>query len=263
MEPKRRIVLVPYDYSELSVYATKHAVQIAKITESDIIFLHVVNDVADEGKEMKRMQEVADGITNKYGVHTEVKIRVGRVSHVIKHMAQILDVFLVVMKTQPPKGKEKILGSRTIRAMIGSNIPFYVVQAPPQRLAMRKVVFPIDFRLENKEKLSWINSLSKFYRQKIFLVKPKLKDYRIRNNVDFARRFLEGKKINYEIVTMHGQFSNVQETLNYAHDIKADAVVIMLSKSLTFDKLLFGFRDQQYIYNKHKMHKVQVVVHVD
>ena len=253
MTDKKRIILVPYDYSELSVYATKHAVQIAKITGSEITFLHIIQNISHEGVETERLKEVADNITNKYGVKTDIKIRPGKVSRVIKLMAEFLDVFLVVMKTQPPIGKEKFTGTRTVRVMLGTPIPFYVAQEAPRRLAMRKVVFPIDFRFENKEKLSWVNTLAKYYRQKIYLFRPNDKDYRIRNNLNFAKRFLEGKNIDYEIVKAKGKYSMVEETLNFAQEIKADAMVIMLSKRLSIDKMLFGLKEQKYISNKYKI----------
>ena len=253
MTEKKRIILVPYDYSELSVFATKHAVQIAKITDSEITFLHVIQQISHEGVETQRLKEVAEGITNKYGVKTDIKIRPGKVSDVIKLMAEFLDAFLVVMKTQPPIGKERLIGTRAVRVMVGSHIPFYVTQEAPKRLAMRKVVFPIDFRFENKEKLSWINTLSKYYKQKIYLYRPNVKDYRVRNNLNFAKRFLEGKNIDYQIIQAKGRYNVVDETLEYANEIKADAIVIMLSKRLSMDKLLFGLKEQKYISNKFKI----------
>lgn len=253
MDKKKRIILVPYDYSELSGYATKHAVQIAKITDSEIVFLHVISELSREGEETTRLQEVADAITAKYGVTTSVKVRPGKVSRVIKLVAKFLDVFLVVMKTQPPKGKERFLGSRSLRLMMGTDIPFYVVQDIPRRLAMRKVVFPIDFRWENKEKLSWIKTLSKYYKQKIYLFKPNARDYRIRNNLEFSKRFLESKGIDYQIVTSRGKYHVAEESLSFANEIKADAIIIMLSKQITFDKLLFGLREQAYISNPYKI----------
>ncbi|MCG8697668.1 MAG: universal stress protein, partial [Bacteroidales bacterium] len=218
-----------------------------------ITFLHVIKDLSKEPEETQRLSEVAEGITSKYGVTTDIKIRAGKPSDVIKIMAEFLNAFLVVMKTQPPIGKERFLGSRTIRIMMGSTIPFYIAQEAPRRLAMRKVVFPIDFRWENKEKLSWINTLSKYYRQKIYLFKPKIKDYRVRNNLGFAKRFLEGKNIDYEIITANGQYNVIDETIEFAKEIKADALVIMLTKRVTFEKLLFGLKDQKYIANKHKI----------
>lgn len=251
MNPTKRKILVPFDFSEPSEYAVKHAIQIAKITESDIVFLHVIADLKKEAEALKRLREAADAFINKYGVSIECKIRPGRVMTAIRTFAETIDAFLVVMKTQKPKAKEKYFGSRAIKVMMGSKIPFYVVQAPPKRLALRRVVFPIDFRQENKEKLSWISFLSKYYTSKIFLFKPPANDYHVRNNVEFAKRFLEGKDINYEIVTAKKSFNIAEETVKFAHEINAELIIIMLSKNITVAKALLGLKDQKYISNDH------------
>lgn len=253
MNPTKRKILVPYDFSGLSDCAVDHAVQIATIIESSIVFLHVIHELKDELKAMKRLEEVAQRYSNKFGVTIECKVRPGRVSDAIKTFASTIDALLVVMKTQKPRGKEKYFGSRAIRVMIGSKIPFFVVQARPKRIALRHVVFPIDFRYENKEKLSWISFLSKYYTSKIYLFKPKANDYHIRNNLEFAKRFLEGKDINYEIVTGKSSFCQPSEVTEFANQIKAELIIIMLSKNITKAKLMLGLKDQKYISNNYNI----------
>ncbi len=253
MNPIKRKILIPYDFSELSDHAVKHAVQIAKITESDLVFLHIVHELTDESIALKKLQNVANEVSKKYGLKADCHVRPGKVSTAIKTYAETIDAFLVVMKTQEPSGREKLLGSRSVRVMAGSRIPFYVVQEPPKRLALRRVVFPIDFRKENKEKLAWISYLSKYYTSKIFLFKPNANDYIIRNNLEFAKRFLEGKNIDYEIVTAKRKFNMVQETIEFAHNISAELIIIMLSKNLTIAKTMMGLKDQNYISNQYKI----------
>ena len=249
MNPSNRKILIPFDFSGLSEYAVKHAVQIAKVIESELVFLHIVSDLGEEAEAMRKLQEAAHEFTAKYGVRIECKILPGRVSDAIRTFAETIDALLVVMKTQKPQGKEKYFGTRAIRVMLGSRIPFYVVQAPPKRLALRHVVFPIDFRKENKEKLSWISFLSKYYRSKIYLFKPNANDYHIRNNLEFAKRFLEGKEIDYEIVTGKSIFSSPRDTIEFANQIKAEMIIIMLSRNITLAKLMLGLIDQKYISN--------------
>lgn len=253
MNAAKSKILVPFDYSESSEYAVKHAVQIAKITETSIVFLHIIQELSQEAAELKKLQDYADEIRKKYGVNIECKIRPGKVSSVIRTYAETIDALLVVMKTQRPKGREKYIGSRTIRVMAGSKIPFYVVQAPPKRLGLRRVVFPIDFRKENKEKLAWISYLSRFYTSKIYLFKPNATDYIIRNNLEFAKRFLEGKDIDYEIITGKKKFNLASETLSYANEINAELIIIMLSKNISVAKAMIGLKDQKYISNEYRI----------
>lgn len=253
MSTEKQKILVPYDYTELSEYAVKYAVLIAKTIGADLVLLYVIRDIAEESEHQKRLSETADSISNKYGIHIEIKIRVGVIHKVIKIVAETLDVFMVIMKTQPPRGKERFLRSRSIRVMRGSSIPFIVVQAPPKRLAFRKVVFPIDFRKENKEKLIWISTLSKYYISKIFLFKPHISDYLVRNNVEFSKRFLEGKNIDYEIVTNNLNGGFTEASIEFAHKVDAQLIIIMLRSHIGTFSNLFGHSDQKYISNKYKI----------
>jgi nucleotide-binding universal stress UspA family protein len=253
MTTNHRKILVPYDYTELSEYAVKHAVIIAKIVEADLVLLHIVNDITDEANDTKRLRDVADSFASKYGVNVEIKIRPGVVRKVIKVVAETIDAFLVIMKTQPPRGKEKFLRSRSIRVMMGSQIPFIIVQAPPKRLGFKKVIFPIDFRKENKEKLIWISTLSKFYTSKIYLYKPNRRDYQVKTNLEFSRRFLEGKNIDYEIVTSPKGKYFTESSIDFAQEVDANLIIIMLSKNIGRFSNLLGLNEQKFISNKYKI----------
>ncbi len=248
-----RKILVPYDYTNKSEYALKYAVQISKIVETDIVLLHVVEDISEEATHLKKLKEVADAFKTKYGVEIECKIRSGVIHKVIKIFAETIDALFVIMKTQPPTKKEKLFGSRSIRVMSGSQIPFIVVQEEPKSLAFRKVVFPIDFRTENKEKLIWISTLAKYYTSKIYLFKPKVNDFKVRNNLEFSKRFLEGKNIDYEIVRNDTGKGLADATLDFAKEKGAQLIIIMLQKNQTLLGQLFGSREQKYITNKYKI----------
>lgn len=252
MTSLNRKILVPYDYTNKSEYALKYAVQISKIVETDIVLLHVVEELSEEAMHLKKLEEVANAFKSKYGVEIECKIRSGVIHKVIKIYAETIDAFIVIMKTQPPTKKEKLFGSRSVRVMSGSQIPFIVVQEEPKSLAFRKVVFPIDFRAENKEKLIWISTLSKYYTSKIFLFKPKLNDYKVRNNLEFSKRFLEGKNIDYEIVSNDKKKDFPSSTLEFAKEKGAQLIIIMFHKNLSRFQL-FGSREQKYITNDYKI----------
>lgn len=253
MSTLSRKILVPYDYTELSDYAVNYAVLISKTVEASLVLLHIVKDISDELEETKKLQVVADAVKQKYGIEIEVKIRAGVIHNVIKVMAVNIDAFMVIMKTQPPHGKEKFLRSRSIRVMMGSKIPFFVVQEPPKRLAFRKVIFPIDFRKENKEKLIWVSTLSKFYTSKIYFFKPSVNEYRVKANLDFSRRFLDGKNIDYEIVTGKKHLASASDTIEFAHEIDAQLIIIMLSRNISWFSSLLKLNEQSYISNKYKI----------
>ena len=111
----------------------------------------------------------------------------------------------------------------------------------------------IDFRAENKEKLIWISFLSKFYTSKVYLFKPNTNEYTIRNNLEFSKRFLQGRNIDFEIITGKEKYNLTNESIEYAHEIKADLIIILLSKNINISKTLFGLKEQKYITNPYKV----------
>lgn len=246
-------ILVPYDYTEKSDFAVKYAVQLAKIIEGDIVMLHIIASNEQESTELKKLQDTAKTTIDKYGVTIDCLVKDGVIRKVIKDVAVSIEAFVVIMKTQPPKGKEKFLQSRSIKVMMDSKVPFIVVQDEPKRLAIRNIVFPIDFRRENKEKLIWISILSKYYTSKIHLFKPHANDYRVRNNLDFAKRFLEGKRMAYEIISGKRRLIEAEEVCEYANKVDAQLIIIMLNKNITWLNSIFGLSEQKFIANKFKI----------
>ena len=250
----KRIILVPYDFTPLSDFALQHGIQFAKMLDNDLTILHIIPSVHTEGMMTEKLNALAEETYKIYKVRPNVMVRPGEVSLAIKDIAHNINASLVIMKTDGTKGMQKFFKSRAIKVMTGCEVPFIVVQAPPIRYSIKKVVVPIDFRSENKEKLTWINFLTKFYHPQILLFRPNKTDYRVRNNLKFATKFLEGRNIDFELVHARGKKDFTYEAIEFSKFIRADLIVIMLNKFITWDKVLFGgLHEQKYITNIHKI----------
>lgn len=254
METKvRRTILVPYDFTPLSDCALQHGIQFAKMLHSDVTLLHIIPNSESEVYITEKLTALSLETQQTYKIRPKVMVRPGKVSKAIKEVAHNLNAMLIIMKTDGPKGMQRFFGSRAIKVMMGSDVPFIIVQSPPIRYSIKKVVLPIDFRSENKEKLSWINFLTKFYHPQIHLFRPNLTDYRVRNNLKFATKYLESHSIDFELVHARGKKDFTEESIEFSKFIRADLIVIMLSRFITWDKFLFGLREQKYITNKYKI----------
>jgi nucleotide-binding universal stress UspA family protein len=253
----RRTILVPYDFTPLSDCALQHGVQIAKMLHTDLTLLHIIPNLESEVFITEKLTSLANETSRTYKIKPKVMVRPGKVSKAIKNIAHNLKAMLVIMKTDGPKGLQKYFRSRAIKVMMGSEVPFIVVQSPPIRYSIKKVIVPIDFRSENKEKLSWINFLTRFYHPQIYLFRPNISDYRVRNNLKFATKYLEVHNIDFELVHARGKKGFTEESIEFSKFIRADLIIIMLSRFITLDKTLFGLKEQKYITN---MHKIPVMV---
>lgn len=249
----KRTILIPYDFTPLSDHALHYGAKVAKIIDGETYLLHVMENISDENSIREKLISIAHSIEKQYGIKPLVIVRPGKVTRIIKAVAQEINSSLVIMKTSGPVGMQKFVGSRAIKVMHKSKIPFIVVQDKPAHEIITKVVFPIDFRKENKEKLSLIRFMAEYYPSKVHLFKPKTDDFNIRNNLNFAKKFLDGRNIEYEIHTAEKPGNLPEQTIEYANKIDADLIVIMLTRYITIGKVLLGLRDQKYITNKYKI----------
>ena len=118
------------------------------------------------------------------------------------------------------------------------------------------IVFPVDFRNENKEKIKMAIFMGKYFDSKIqFLVgqttdKNLLKKTNI--NINFAIKYLIQNNIEYEIHEVpKGNFA--QQTIDFAQKINADLILIMTTKNITAMDYMLGASEQYMIANSSKI----------
>jgi nucleotide-binding universal stress UspA family protein len=164
---------------------------------------------------------------------------------------------LVVMGTHGMKGMQKLTGSWALKVIVKSKIPFIVVQDPPaDQEKYHNIVFPIDFRSENKGKIKMAIFMGKFFESKIHMLVSNSTDTGIlrktRTNVNFAIKYLIQNNIDYEIHDMpKGKIAD--QTIDFAQKINADLILIVTTKNITFADYMLGASEQQIIANSSKI----------
>jgi nucleotide-binding universal stress UspA family protein len=162
------------------------------------------------------------------------------------------------MGTHGRKGTQKMFGSKALKVIAGSNTPFIVVKAKPsESVKISNVVFPIDFKSENKEKLQWAISIGKNFHSKVHLFKYPVSDSdlqkKVNTNLNFAIRFLKQNDIEYEIqtATQKGNFANA--TIRFAKKVNADLIIVVTTKHISIFDYMFGADEQEIIDNSAKI----------
>jgi nucleotide-binding universal stress UspA family protein len=161
------------------------------------------------------------------------------------------------MGTHGIKGMQKLTGSWALKVIENSSIPFIVVQGKPEHDAFAKMVLPIDFSQENKEKLRWAVYISSYFKTKMFLFIPHVVDEvllrKTKANLSFARNYFDERNVSYEIIASQkkGKFS--EQTIHFATEIDADMVMIMTTKQPRLTDYVFAADEQQIIANSSKI----------
>jgi nucleotide-binding universal stress UspA family protein len=260
MEQEKKSILVTWDFSAVSDYAIKHAIRLADIIKNDILLIHIVKDEAEEEAARKKMDSVVLRIRREMGVEVSYQLRQGKIFKEIADFAteETDRISLVVMGTHGMKGSQKLFGSYALRVIAGSAVPFIVVQDEPgQKSRYTDIVFPIDFKSENKEKLQWAIYLGKYLNSKIHLYKSPVHDKdlqkKVNVNLNFAIRFLIQNNIEYEIHTSTRSKNFQKELLEFSKKIEADLILITTTKHITKADFMFGAKEQYLLSNSEKI----------
>ncbi len=260
MDETKKLIVVTWDFTQVSESALAHAVKISRMVGNDIALLHIVDtgiSRSDEGQKKILMKHVAEDNSKKYNLNILPHIEKGSIFNAIAEFANDKDASLVVMGTHGMKGMQKLTGSWALKVIVKSKVPFIVVQEPPADMERyHNIVFPIDFRGENKEKIRMAIFMGKYFDSRIkFLVaqttdKALLKKTNI--NINFAIKYLIQNNIEYEIHEVpKGNFA--QQTIDFAQKINANLILIMTTKNITAMDYVMGASEQYMIANSSKI----------
>jgi len=255
MELKKPI-LVPWDFSQVAEYALLHAIEYSKVTNDPIALVHVVKKAREIHEIQPKIDADIKKYDEKYGVTLHSLVREGSIFTSISEIVDEYNANLVIMGTHGMKGMQKFTGSWALKVIVGSNAPFLVVQAPPTA-ALSDIVFPVDFKKEQKEKLVWAGHLVKYYKAKIHLLYQPSNDTRIKaktkSNLIFSKNYLAEKQADFDILTLPGKKSLGDESIEYAKQIHSGMILIMTTKNISFQDYVLGADEQQIIANQERI----------
>lgn len=250
METTIKPLMVPWDFTKVAEYALEHAGKIARIDGNPVYLVHIARRKDEVNKLKATLDAYAVEAFNKYSIKPKAIVRYGSIFTSIGEIADELDAEMVVMGTHGIRGLQKLTGSWALKVIVSSKVPFVTVQAPPTGNNFRHIVVPVDFRKEDKEKVNWLIYLHKHFNSKIHIIKPDKSDKRllrgVNNNILFAKKMLDKKRVEYDIITAPGKRSFAKETIEYAVQVKADLMVIMTTKNIGLSDYIMG-ADEQYI----------------
>jgi nucleotide-binding universal stress UspA family protein len=256
MDQEKKTILVTWDFSTAALSALKHAARIGRIIENNVALFHVVMEEEPLKEAEKKLQEACLKYSKELQVEVIYILKSGSIFDEISEYAseEANKVNFVILGTHGMKGAQKLFGSKALRVITGSTVPFLVIQKDPgEKERFTDIVFPIDFKSENKEKLQWAIFLGKYLNSRVHLYKSSARDKalskKINVNLNFAIRFLIQNNIEYEIHTATEGKNFMKETLAFTKSIDADMILITTTKHMTFMDLIFSAKEQYLIAN--------------
>ena len=125
---ERDTLLVPWDFTEVAEAALQHAVKVAKKLNNSITLIHVVKSLKKGEEALEELNKDIEKLTATYGTEILPLVLEGNLFSVISDYASENNVSMVIMGTHGIKGMQKFTGSYALKVIVGSKIPFIVVQ---------------------------------------------------------------------------------------------------------------------------------------
>ncbi len=250
-------ILITWDFTQLSEFALDAAIKLATKTNDIIKLLHILEKEDLRLEKEKLLKSVAEEVNSKYDRRIETLIETGSIFSTINEVAQRENANMVIMGTHGIKGIQKFTGSWALKVIEGSKVPFLVVQDQVSDNKNLRIVLPLDFKLENKEKLRWAYYFSKHYNCKIYLFSKYYKDKSLKQklnaNLLASKIFLQKNKIKFEINEAPAKGKFVENTIKFAGSLSADIILVTTNRNLNMATYVLGLPEQELIANSAKI----------
>ena len=249
-------ILVPTDFTKVSDTAIDHALLMARTIGADIYVIHIIDNKKNILEARAKLDALKEMIAKESNVEINTIIRIGSIFEDIDKVATEIDASLIIMGTHGLRGMQFLTGSRALKIVTESSVPFIVVQERPIRThGYHKLVVPLDLHKETKQKLSLVADMANYFGSKVHLISPGETDEFLRNqlqrNIRFAEEYFSEKNIPYEVeITESKSDGFVKALLKYSAGVEADLICIMNFYDNSIMSIFNQSYEQQVITNE-------------
>ena len=226
-------LLVPTDFSEVAQSAMQHAIKFAEIINADVILLHVVSsrEEVEEAKE-KLSKEITLGSSFSSSCNVTSFVRIGNIFEDIGDVAAELGISLIFMGTHKASRWQKLVGSRAIKVITSSPVPFIVTQEKLMNSnGYDNIVVPLDLNVETKQKLELVAKIAHYFDSEVHLLTNDNSDEfiktKLKANQVWASNYLESKDIKNSSHLVDQVDSLTEGIFKLSKEVDADLIAIM------------------------------------
>jgi nucleotide-binding universal stress UspA family protein len=253
-------IVVPIDFTDVTIHALRYAVNIAKKMKADLILLHIVKNKikADEEEDIhRRLTLLGEEIVLKDRPWRSV-VRKGSIFEDIGAFAREENAGLVVMGTHGMKGSQKVFGSYAIKVITSADTPFIITQLYHRlRDEVGNILVPIDLRSEDPRILEAAGALAKSLNSSVHILAswyPEKSKQNLSHQIaNFAQDFFEERGIEATVKFAAQTKHFDQYLMDYAQEIDAGLIAIINKGEEAYRNLFGSNFDQNLITNQYNI----------
>jgi len=243
-------ILVPIDFSDQAKYAAKVATDIAKLTNSKIYLLHMLElptgvvDPSNFGSSnnnpttllfLKRAHEKFENFKKLpffEGVKVEDSVLFHKAYDGIINESKKQNIDLIIMGSKGTSGLEEMLvGSNTEKVVRNSNIPVLVIKREVNNFKIKNIVFASNFEQKSKVTFQNILDFTSLFNARLHLLKINtIHNFETtKESSDAIRNFVNDFDLGDYTLNIYNDISVETGILNFANVIDADVILLNTS----------------------------------
>jgi nucleotide-binding universal stress UspA family protein len=229
---------------------------VAGTIDAGILILHVIDNKKQIAEARLKLNALQERIASESNIEIETMVRIGSIFEDIDKVAIEQGASLIIMGTHGLRGMQFITGSRALKIVTESSVPFIVVQERTIRShGYHNLVVPLDLHKETKQKLSLVADMAKYFGGEVHLISPGETDEFLKNqlerNILFAEQYLGERGISYKVeITDRKTDGFVKDLLKYSASVDADLICIMNFYDNSLMSVFSSSYEQQLITNE-------------
>lgn len=255
-------ILVPIDFSEQSYIALEQSFNLARLSGSQILLLHVLRDNKSfmdiftkvEQSEFKkqisdRLISMADTASKKAGIPISGIVKEGKLLEKILETAKEYAVSYMIIGTHPSNNfKNKLIGHNAFRIVKEANCPVITIKGKHHRHGCSNIVLPIDLTKETREKVNRAIQFAKIFNSKVYcvsVISTNNKDLIRKLNVQMQQVVNHIKDKNIECFWNVLKVKNSSEEItrkliDYSNSVEGDLIIIMTQQENFITDYIIG-----------------------
>ena len=152
--------------------------------------------------------------------------------------------------------RKKIMGSNASRVVSGSVLPVITIKGKKHRSGCKKILLPLDFSKETKEKVNFAINFAKVFDSEVVVYsavfsKDEFISNKLRRNFEQVENIIKssGVKCSVEFAQSKNNMTLANSVLNFSEKINSDLIIIMTQSESHFLSHFIGSTAQSIINN--------------
>lgn len=252
----RRIILL-YDFSTASDNALKFALKMSEVLKSELAVLNVFSSKAkNDVKENKlKLQTKINELMSNYSFDIEGFVIEGDVQKIFKVFYEKYEGIMIVVGISGKNFTNQISFKGFLKMVRNSKIPWLSVPENAQIGDFSKIVLPVSYTRQNKEKIAWASYFYRLNKSIIYALPATAKDgfikIGVKNNIIFLKKMYQTLDVEYEIIPTEKNIHQIDDfALEYAMENNAALIIALVSTRPDIFDILFGPNERKLIINQ-------------